>query len=206
MAKLKYVINRRKVLAWGGTIGAALLGGNTLVRWLGKPTAQSEHSLIPEELLEQSFEKFSLYEAAVLHEVAGLIVPADQHSGAKEAMVIMEFDKIAKQSTRFKHLCHHGVRWLDAMADDMFQSSSFLKLSSEAQTKILVKADSSSTTLFGKIFDNLQYGEAQIGHKFFQTIRRQTFAVFYAHPMGWTTVGYHGPPQWSGHLDYHICV
>ncbi len=206
MAKPIHVLNRRKVLVWGGMVGALLLSGGTLVRWLYKIDALPDLEHIHEPLLEQSFENFSAYEATVLHEVAGLIIPADQHPGAKEALVVVEFDQMAKNNERFKVLCQQGVRWLDEIANDLFQVKSFLQLDCSAQTKILLKADVPLKTVWEKISDKIQYGETHLGYTFFQSLKQQTFAVFYAHPMGWMTVGYHGPPQWSGHLDYHICV
>jgi hypothetical protein len=206
MAKTTHDVNRRKILAWGGAIGAALLGGGTLVRWFQQTGESSGLEQFHENLLEHTFEKYTTYEATVLHEVAGLIIPADLHPGAKEAMVVLELDQIAKHNERFHQLCHRGVQWLDDMAQDMSQVSNFLDLALEAQMKVLLMADSEHISLWEKVSDKLRYGETHIGHRFFHIMKRHTFAVFYTHPLGWMTLGYHGPPQWSGHLDYHICV
>ncbi len=192
-------------MAWSGVFGSMLLGG-VWYRWWGALPIPNDQEPTLKELHGEPFEYFSPYEAAVLHEVAGLIVPADHTPGAKEAKVIQEFDRMAGEQARFKDLSQRGVRWLDDQAQERFDAARFLELSPSKQVQILTMAETGHISFLEKVYEKLRYGETRVGFKFFDMMKRQTFAVFYSHPMGWTSVGYHGPPQWSGHMDYHICV
>ena len=203
MESQKFSVNRRNFLRVGVAVGAALLGGSFLLhRWGGKGKTFSPRY---PALLEHPFQSFSVYDATVLHEMTGLIIPRDQHPGAKEAMIVVELDQMAHTDKHMRQLCQTGVEWLDAKAGDLFNKKSFLDLATAAQIQVLQIAESGNLSFSEKVFEHLQFGESRIGSKFFHLVKDKTLMLFYSHPLGWLTVGYHGPPQHSGNIDYNIC-
>ncbi|MCA9461971.1 MAG: gluconate 2-dehydrogenase subunit 3 family protein [Nitrospira sp.] len=196
--------SRRTLLKWTG-LGLLGAGVGPGLAWL---INRSGHHLssAPEPLgFSDPVLVFTAYEAAVLHEVTGFIIPTDHDPGAKEAKVILELDRLAQKDDRFLSLCRQGVRWLDDQASSRYDQLRFLDLSPEQCESILSLGDSSERSFLGKVWDKLYYGHSRIAFNFFQRIRRLTFSIFYSQPLGWKVVGYEGPPQFSGNLDYHLC-
>lgn len=173
--------------------------------WLTNGSASDLSQLDGQSLFSEPLEAFTAYEAAVLHEVTGFIIPTDEDPGAKEAKVILALDRLAKKDERLLALCQQGVRWLDDQAASLYDKPRFMDLPAEACEAILSIGDSWERSFFGKVWDKLVYGHSRIAFNFFQKVRHHTITIFYAHPLGWKVVGYEGPPQFSGNLDYDFC-
>ena len=104
-----------------------------------------------------------------------------------------------------KTLFTRGIQWLDSKAEELFETSSFLDLKPEAQKHLLLLADSGEISFLEKLIQTVQFGERHIGLNFFKEMTKHTLIAFYSNPMGWQIVGYQGPPQWQGNLDYDVC-
>ncbi len=91
------------------------------------------------------------------------------------------------------------------MSQKISDKVSFIDLSRSDKIKILKIVDSSNSSHLYKVSPSL-YVNTRIARRFFYTIKRQTFEIFYTNEVGWQVVGYQGPPQWKGHMDYHECV
>ncbi len=156
-------------------------------------------------LLQGKFEYFGPYEATVIERVTALLIPTDQDPGAREAEVVFELDRIVARSEKLKDVYTKGIDWLDYMARRMFGQDSFLDVEQYGQLKILDIAESGTLGLLDKVFLFLRYRKLGTGKRFFSQIKRQSFEIFYTSEIGWKMVGYQGPPQWSGYLDYYQC-
>lgn len=166
---------------------------------------KKEISLTSRSLIKGDFKLFSHYQATVIDELTSLIIPTDEDPGAREAGVVFQLDHIVASSPKLKEQYTKGIEWLDYMAEKVFDKESFLDLTLDEKIKILKIADSGRTSLTHKAYLFIRYRGIIPAVRFFSAIKRQTFEVFYTSEMGWKMVGYQGPPQWAGHLDYHNC-
>lgn len=157
-------------------------------------------------LLKGKFKFFTQYQATVVEDVTSLLIPTDADPGAREAGVVFELDRKVVNSGELKELYEEGIKWLDYMAVKTSGTESFLDLSHNAKIAILELADSGRLSFIYKVYLFIRYRLSRTVRKFFYTIRQQTLEVFYTSETGWKFVGYQGPPQWSGHLDYHECT
>ncbi|MBI5380151.1 MAG: gluconate 2-dehydrogenase subunit 3 family protein [Nitrospirae bacterium] len=136
-------------------------------------------------------------EGQVLEAVTALLIPTDEDPGAKELHLAVGIDvNFLKYPDRLA-LYREGLRWLDETSQEIY-AKEFLVLPVVQQEEILRIAD--------RITERPDRGEALdptgVGRRFFQRVRLDTFALFYNHPSGWKMVGFSGPPQPRGHLDY----
>lgn len=157
-------------------------------------------------LLKGKFEFFTQYQATVVEEVTSLLIPTDADPGAREAGVVYELDRNFASSDELKELYEEGIQWLDYMAMKTSDKESFLDLSHNEKIYILELADSGRNSYIYKVYLFIRYRVSRTVRKYFSTIKQQTFKAFYTGETGWKVVGYQGPPQWSGHLDYHKCT
>jgi hypothetical protein len=158
------------------------------------------------DLLKGKFESFTQYQATVVEEVTSLIIPTDADPGAREAGVVFELDRNVANSEELKELYEDGTEWLDYMAMKTSDKESFLGLSHNEKINILRLADSARFSYIYKVYLFIRYRVSGTVRKYFYTIQKQTIEAFYTSKTGWKVVGYQGPPQWSGHLDYHKCT
>jgi hypothetical protein len=158
-----------------------------------------------QSLIKGKFKFFTQHQALVVQEVICLIIPTDDDPGAKEAGVIFKLDQVVANSDKLKELYTKGIEWLNYMSQKVSNKASFIDLNRSEKIKILKISDSSSPSHLYKVSPSL-YVNTRIARRFFYTIKRQTFEIFYTSEVGWQVVGYQGPPQWKGHLDYHECV
>jgi hypothetical protein len=159
----------------------------------------------PRNLLKGEFEFFTPYQATLVEEVTSLIIPTDNDPGAREAGAVFELDRIVSGSDKLKQLYIEGIEWLDYMAKKISNKESFIDLSHDEKIKILQIADSGRLPYIHKVYLFIKYRNTRIARTFFSIIKEQTFESFYTSEIGWKVVGYQGPPQWSGHLDYYKC-
>ncbi len=157
-------------------------------------------------LLKGKFESFTQYQATVVEEVTSLIIPTYADPGAREAGVVFELDRKVASSDELKELYEEGTEWLDYMAMKTSDKGSFLDLSHNEKIYVLELADSGRYSYIYKIYLFIRYRVSRTVRRYFSTIKQHTFKAFYTSETGWKVVGYQGPPQWSGHLDYHKCT
>jgi len=159
-----------------------------------------------QNLIEGKFDFFTQYQATVIDEVTSLLIPTDELPGAREAGVVFELDRKAVNSDKLKKLYTDGIEWLTYMAEKYYDKENFLGLSYDEKLIVLKMSDSGRFSYVYKIYLFIRYRVNRTVRRFFSTIKKQTFEVFYTGKTGWKVVGYPGPPQWSGHLDYHECT
>ncbi len=118
--------------------------------------------------------------------------------------MVTEIDKIASASKNTGAIYTVGLRWVDHMAIKQHSKKSFLDLSSSDKIAILKTADPWDITGTSGTSPKKRR-RINITNIFFETIKKHTFEAFYTNSSGWNTVGYNGPPQWSGNRDYFRC-
>lgn len=158
-----------------------------------------------QKLLKDKFRFFSPYQATVIEEVTSLIIPSDSSPGAREAGIVFEIDNSISENKRLQTLYQKGIEWLDFKAKELTGRDSYLDLNQDERIEILNIADQHRSSLSGRGISPAVDRESLIGNQFFKDVVRRTIDIFYTSDLGWKVVGYHGPPQWAGNLNYNKC-
>ena len=115
------------------------------------------------------------------------LIPEDETPSATQVGVV---EKILAKSTAedpYQQLIKKGCAWLDAQAGQ-YDAVHFSALS-EAQREAIVRLAAD--------------GQAdRLPLRFFRQTQQDAFFYYYAHPQSWPSLGYTGPPQPQGFLDY----
>jgi hypothetical protein len=134
--------------------------------------------------------------------VTALLIPTDGDPGAKELRIAVGIDVNFLKSADRLALYRVGLRWLDEAGRKLYDKQ-FLALSLPQQEEILRIADRIAERPRSERPDREEaLDPSGVGWRFFQRVRLDAFALFYNHPSGWKMVGFSGPPQPRGHLDY----
>ena len=158
-----------------------------------------------QKLLKGKFKFFSPYQATVIEEVTSLIIPSDNSPGAREAGIVFAIDNSISENKRLQTIYQKGIEWLDFKAKELTGRDSYLDLNQDERIEILKIADQYRSSLSRRAIAPAVDRENLIGNQFFKDVVRRTIDIFYTSDLGWKVVGYHGPPQWAGNLDYSKC-
>ena len=165
---------------------------------------EKENPLSSQKLLKDKFEFFTPYQATVVEQVTALIIPSDDSPGAREAGVVFEIDKTIVKNQMLKNSYAKGIEALHLMAKQLAGKDSFLDLNQDEMMEILNMAYASESLSSSGGVSNL-YGTMLPGILLINHLIRETIEIFYTSDAGWKVVGYQGPPQWKGNLDYDKC-
>jgi hypothetical protein len=80
-----------------------------------------------------------------------------------------------------------GLHWLDEQARSS-EAAPFAELTEEGREGVVALAAGAEP--------------GSLPRRFFERIRSDAFYFYYAHPRAWAAIGYDGPPQPEGFLDY----
>ena len=166
---------------------------------------ENKNPLKSQKLLKDKFKFFTPYQATVIEEVTSLIIPSDNSPGAREAGVVFVIDNSMSENNRLQTLYLQGIEWLDLMSKMLSGENSFLDLNQDEMIEILNIADQKKSLLYKEANIPRVDRDKNIESLFFDNLVRQTFNIFYTSDLGWKVVGYHGPPQWAGNLNYNKC-
>ena len=115
------------------------------------------------------------------------LVPADETPSA----TILGVDKqiLAKAATlpEYTHLIQQGCRWLDTQAFQ-YKMRDFPALQERARIAVVEQAAAARPRSLPRVF--------------FEATRSDAFFYYYGHPESWPGLGFQGPPQPHGYLDY----
>jgi hypothetical protein len=115
------------------------------------------------------------------------LIPADEAPGATELGVAEKIAVKAAADRDYRELVEQGCDWLDKQARQ-YGADRFASLS-EPQRERVVTLAAEGTAGIGPLI-------------FFNETRSDAFSHYYAHPRSWRPLGYAGPPQPMGFMDY----
>jgi hypothetical protein len=207
------IFSRRNFLRTGAvTLGAAaLLAGNGFISRLEKkkPSAEDEDETSPVPAQGRKF--FNPRQYALVAAIASLIVPTDTEPGAAEAKAADYIEALAARSRAKQKLYSAGLKWLDEFSRKRYEKD-FLALETSEQIellelipdlkikKLLPDYRDFALNRIRRTWSDL-FGAGK-GAKFFRAIRADVFFAFYSNPISWRFLGYYGPPQPMGYIDY----
>lgn len=196
-------VTRRVFGQWLAS-AVSVLGLVAIVRPLDGHAMPPTSPISSERMLDGPLLALTLHEAKTLDEVAALLIPTDQDPGAREAQVVIAIDRLLSRHSDGLALYQQGVAWLDLKAAELGQVG-FLALPIEKRIQVLQQAESGQSSSLQRLKEWWKFGRVGVGKQFFDTVRMQTFALFYASRQGWGVASYAGPPQYEGHPDYLRC-
>ena len=171
--QLNWQLNRRRLLRLS-VLGGVVVGAWAVCRRLFWPARA--------RLLERSpeYQTFAAY--------LDTLIPEDETPSARQVGVVEKILAKSAAQRPYKQLIQKGCTWLDEQAGRQYDAASFAALS-EAQRDAIVRLAAD--------------GQADIlPLRFFRQTQQDVFFYYYAHPQSWPGLGYTGPPQPQGFLDY----
>lgn len=175
------------------------------------PVIPSKKSDIPKKSPDVHF--FNDNQYAIVATIASIFIPTDDDPGATEAVVAEYIDRLVQKSKQLQSQYERGLTFIDKASKAQFNKE-FLTLDIKEQISLLQlieqiglmrrrpvknfleRLDRKVDTLWDNIFG---IGD---GLNFFKSIRQHVFYGYYSNPVSWKVVGYFGPPQPVGYLDY----
>ena len=117
-----------------------------------------------------------------------VLLPETDTPSASQLMVHIELIKHANNIKNYPELIKRGCFWLNKQAQTKFHKMSFINLSDAEKIVIVKQAEKSKNGDIAKLF--------------FERIKQDAFWFYYAHPETWRVLGFEGPPQPNGYLNY----
>ena len=158
---------------------------------------------------------FNEHQYNLVAALAALIIPSDTTPGATEARVVDKLDSLVSSTPDLQEIYRNGLEWMDTVSVEEFGSGKlFLELPVSQQIELLQKIDEAqqlrsrqASNLIEKInckFDRLWVDYFGVGPNasFFATLREDVIRAFYSDPIAWKEIGFYGPPQPEGYLDF----
>ena len=156
---------------------------------------------------------FDEHQYKLVATLAAIMIPSDDDPGATEAGVVDYIDRSLADSEKRQAIYTKGLRWIDDLSQEEY-GTDFLTLDIEEQINLLRRIDESATMRrrpvssfmervdrkLDKIWDD-QFGIGK-NSVFFRIIHRDVIFGFYSSPISWQAIGYFGPPQPVGYLDF----
>lgn len=115
------------------------------------------------------------------------LIPADETPAASELGLEARLVKHAGKIENYKPLLDMGCKWLDVQARAL-RNVDFTQLAQDDRDHIVAMAEASPA--------------GSIPRQLFDHVKQDLFGFYYSHPSIWPSLGFNGPPQPSGYLDY----
>jgi hypothetical protein len=115
------------------------------------------------------------------------LIPADEFPSATQLGVGKHLVADTETDGGYRQLIEKGCEWLDAQAEQ-YGAARFAALSQAQREQVVSLAAAGKAGL--------------LAHMFFDRMQADAFAHYYAHPQSWRALGYPGPPQPEGFMNY----
>lgn len=115
------------------------------------------------------------------------LIPADETPSATQAGVADMIQSRADKDERYRQFLEQGCAWLDDQARHT-GAASFGALKQPARDKIVGRAELEPA--------------GTLPRKFFEQTTEVCFYLYYSRPESWKGLGYNGPPQPRGFMNY----
>lgn len=115
------------------------------------------------------------------------LIPEDESPSATQVGVTEKIISHMEANAGYRQFITKGCAWLDAQAKQ-YDAVHFAALSDAQREQVMSWAATGKATVFAQMF--------------FDRTQADTFSFYYAHPRSWRALGYAGPPQPRGFMDY----
>jgi hypothetical protein len=214
-------IDRRKFLKKSalGVLGLGVLvtTGKVIVSPPDMELLNPYPDLVEKEPIIPPYNKDALFfdehQYATVATLAALIVPTDDDPGATEAGVVDYIDGLLAESKEMQAAYTKGLKWLDGFSREKY-GKDFVSLSVRNQIDLLSLMHETYSMRRRPVSGFWQQVDRKIDKywddwfgagehaSFFQIIRRDVLHGYFSNPISWRVIGYLGPPQPVGYLDF----
>ncbi|NOX08910.1 MAG: gluconate 2-dehydrogenase subunit 3 family protein [Gammaproteobacteria bacterium] len=117
-----------------------------------------------------------------------VLLPEDETPSASQLGIDEEILTRVANHPNYTRLLHGGLAWLDKMAYAQYNRRGFTLLTQAQREAIVRMAEATKMPSAQRLF--------------FEQIRKDSFLFYYSHPQSWSNLGFNGPPQPAGFIDY----
>lgn len=117
-----------------------------------------------------------------------VLLPEDETPSASQLDIDQEILSRVARHPGYTRLLHGGLAWLDKMAYAQYNKTAFTLLKQDQREAIVRIAEATKMPSPQRVF--------------FEQIRKDSFHFYYSHPQSWHNLGFNGPPQPAGFIDY----
>jgi hypothetical protein len=214
----EFVIRSAKgVLAISATLSIGASKGNTLGGEMPPPTipAQETGLKASADMEESKVAFLNPHQYAMVAVLADIIVPPDELAFAAQTGVADQIDAYLVQTDdNHRAAYRRGLKWMDDVSRSSY-GNRFLDLESREQIDLVRRMEKMASIAFTKPrglgarlkrkiiktwYDVFDIMDKNVG--FFIRLRKDVILAYYATPSSWNEIGYFGPPQPVGYLDY----
>ncbi len=217
----KRSLNRRqfinKTAGYVAGAGAALTAGSLLIPPENSQASQyseipTQKPAIPDFNPDSRF--FNEHQYLTVATLAALIIPTDEHPGATEAGIVDYLDAfLADGPQQMRTTYSQGLAWIDELSRQR-RGRDFIQLDLQTQIDLMQEMHEISEMRQRKVsgflqrlsrkVDKLRDNVLGMGEnaKFFKRLRNHVFNGYVTNPVSWNMIGYYGPPQPVGYLDF----
>ena len=115
------------------------------------------------------------------------LLPEDEAPSASRLGIDKQLVEHATRIENYLRLLQLGCQWLDQQASNR-SGISFWQLDPQRREDIVSTAEHAA--------------EGSVQKLFFDRIKSDAFTFYYSNPASWTAIGFAGPPQPGGYLDF----
>lgn len=133
-------------------------------------------------------------EKAIFRAFISRLVPKDKDPGVVELSMGNLIETMLRVTPEVRPVIPVGLKGVDETSRLMFDKKGFLELRDADKDKVIKAIELGKAQ--GETWKKLS------SQKFFDTIRMFTVGIYYSDPAVWTFIGYPGPGQPHGYLDY----
>jgi hypothetical protein len=214
----EFVIQSAKgVLAISATLSMGASRGNLIDKEM--PPAHvpaKETGLQVSADVEETKDTFlNSHQYAMVAILANIIVPPDEPSSDAQTGVADQINTLLAQANDSHRVMYRkGLKWMDELSQSSY-GNRFLDMDRRDQVDLVRRMAKMASIAFTKPrglgprlkrkFLQTWYGVFDIMDKnvgFFNRLRKDVILAYYSNPMSWDDIGYFGPPQPVGYLDY----
>jgi hypothetical protein len=187
-------------------------------------TAKQEQSLTTTQLRDTetgdpahgtAFRFFSNHQQVLVSSIAGLIVALDANQKEVADAMVADIDKWVAESESKKKNYANGLNWIDTLSRRRYGSDQgFLGLRKTQKLELLDHISKSWELRRRRVDTFWQRVQRKLDHywdhafgagpqsNFFNELRADAIGSYYSNPISWLEVGYYGPPQPVGYLQF----
>jgi hypothetical protein len=122
-----------------------------------------------------------------LRALVDTLIPADETPAASALGVDRGLTEFALRAEGYRRLVEEGAAWLDRAARAL-GAKGFAAATSEQRIAVVRQAERARANTLPRLF--------------FERVRADALSLYYAQPAAWPALGYAGPPQPGGFLDF----
>jgi hypothetical protein len=164
---------------------------------------------------ETTLRFFNNHQRVLVSTMAGLIVALDANQNEVADTMVSDIDNWVAEAESKKKNYAIGLNWIDTLSRRQYGSEQgFLGLKKAQKLELLARISKSwetrrrrVDTVWQRVQRKLdQYWDNVFGvgpqANFFHEIRADAIASYYSNPVSWLEIGYYGPPQPVGYLQF----